>query len=105
MLRLYLGGSAALLIAGQSGAATVGDKLFDQALSGDGGMGAVIDEAAKLSTLGISQTDAAIIVALAGLGWKFLDGQQKGGTFETLNLWLRRKLKVGDHNPPPPPVK
>lgn len=97
-------GAAGLFVMGQQGGATVGDRLFDQALNSDG-IGAVIDEAAKLSTLGISQTDAAIIVALAGLGWKFLDGQQKGGTFETLNLWLRRKLKVGDHNPPPPPVK
>ena len=42
--------------------------------------------------------------ATIGVAWKFLDAQQKGGTFETFNLWLRRKLKV-DGNPPPPPVK
>ena len=100
--RAYIAGAAGLFIAGQQASSTVGDRLLDQAMTAGDGIGGVIDEAA---TLGISQTDAAIIVAIAGVAWKFLDGQQKGGTFETFNLWLRRKLKVGDHNPPAPPVK
>ncbi len=103
--RAYIAGAAGLFIAGQQASSTVGDRLLDQAMTAGDGIGGVIDEAAKLATLGISQTDAAIIVAIAGVAWKFLDGQQKGGTFETFNLWLRRKLKVGDHNPPAPPVK
>lgn len=105
MLRVYMGGSAALFVMGQQGAATVGDSLLDRALSGSEGFGPIIDEASKVATLGISQVDAAVIVAVAGVAWKFLDAQQKGGTFETFNLWLRRKLKVDHPNPPPPPLK
>ena len=99
-----MGGSAALFVMGQQGASSVGESLLDKALSGDAGFGPLIDEASKVATLGISQVDAAVIVAVAGVAWKFLDAQQKSGTFETFNLWLRRKLKV-DGNPPPPPVK
>ena len=102
MLRLYLGGAASLVLMGQVGA-TRGEQLLDQALAGDPSIGTIMNEAGKMASLGIQPTDAAIIVALSGLAWKFLDTQQKGGTFDTLNLWLRRKLKV-DHNPPPPPA-
>ncbi len=99
-----MGGSAAVFLMGQQGGATIGDSLLDKAMSGAEGFGPLIDEASKVATLGISQVDAAVIVAVAGVAWKFLDAQQKGGTFETFNLWLRRKLKV-DGNPPPPPIK
>lgn len=104
MFRVYMVGGAGLFAMGQQSQSTVGDRLLDQAMNAGEGMGAVIDEAAKVATLGVSQTDAAIIVALAGVAWKFLDTQQKGGTFDTINLWLRRKLKV-DVNQPPPPVQ
>lgn len=105
ILRAYLAGAAGLVIAGQtatSQVATQGERLLDQAMNSDP-TGALLAEAAKVSTLGVQPTDAAIIVAVSGLAWKFLDTQQKGGTVETLNLWLRRKLKVDDINPPPPP--
>lgn len=102
ILRAYLTGALGLVVAGQL-APTHGERLLDQAMAGDP-TGALLAEAAKISTLGVQPTDAAIIVALSGLGWKFLDTQQKGGTFDTLNLWLRRKLKVDNVNPPPPPA-
>lgn len=104
MLKFYMGGALSLLVAGQVAAAPTADQLLDQAL-GDPSMGVVVDQAVKLGTLGIQPTDAAIIIALSGLAWKFLDTQQKGGTIDTFNLWLRRKLKVDGHNPPPPPAR
>jgi hypothetical protein len=103
MLRLYLGGAASLVLMGQVGGGTTGQQLLDQALAADPSIGTIMNEAGKMASLGIQPTDAAIIVALSGLGWKLLDTQSKGGTFDTLNLWLRRKLKV-DNPPPPPPA-
>lgn len=104
MIRLYFSGAAGLVVAGQVSASPAG-AMLDQALSSDPSWAPIINEAKNLSTIGISPTDAAVIVAISGLAWKFLDTQQKGGTIDTLNLWLRRKLKVDGHNPPPPPVK
>ncbi len=106
IFRAYLAGAIGLAVAGQQAtgqASTHGERLLDQAMQNDP-TGAVLAEAAKISTLGVQPTDAAIIVALSGLAWKFLDTQQKGGTIDTINLWLRRKLKV-DQPPPPPPVR
>lgn len=105
IFRAYVAGALGLVVTGQLAAgqvATQGERLLDQAMSSDP-TGALLAEAAKVSTLGVQPTDAAIIVAISGVAWKFLDTQQKGGTFDTLNLWLRRKLKVDQVNPPPPP--
>lgn len=101
-----MAGAAGLLVAGQLSASgqTQGDVLLNQALQADPTWGPLVDTAQKVATLGISPSDAAIIVALSGVAWKFLDTQQKGGTIDTLNLWLRKKLKVEGHNPPGPPV-
>jgi hypothetical protein len=104
MLKYYLGGAVGLVAFGQSAATQTGQQLLDQALSGDPSMGAILNEASKVATLGIQPTDAAIIVAGSGLAWKFLDTLSKSGTPETMNKWLARKLKVdGSDNPPPPP--
>jgi hypothetical protein len=110
MLKIYLTGAAGVLLFGQSGASqtgaaqtgggATGQQLLDQALAADPSMGTIMAEAGKIASLGIQPTDAAVIVAGSGLLWKFLDVQQKGGTIDTFNLWLRRKLKVD--NPPPP---
>lgn len=100
MMKLYLAGSAGLVLMGQQSVS--GQQLLDQALSADPSIGMIMNEAGKMASLGIQPTDAAVIVAGSGLLWKFLDVQQKGGTIDTLNLWLRRKLKVD--NPPPPPA-
>lgn len=106
MLRVYMSVAAGFLVAGQMTASgqTQGDVLLNAAMA-DPTMGPIVDAANKVGTLGVQPTDAAIIIALSGLAWKFLDGQQKGGTIETFNLWLRRALKVDQPNPPPPPVK
>lgn len=107
MIRAYFGMAGGLVMMGQLSASTSGEQLLDQALAGDPSLGPIIDQAQKLATLGLTPTDAAVIVAIAGVAWKFLDTQQKGGTFDTINLWLRRKLKVDDHpphNPPNPPL-
>lgn len=104
MIRAYFAGATGLIVAGQVSGSQAG-AMLDQALASDPSFGPIIAEAKNLSTIGISPTDAAVIVALSGLAWKFLDTQQKGGTIDTLNLWLRRKLKVGAENPPPPPPR
>lgn len=102
--------AAGFMVAGQLSASgqTTGDQLLNAALA-DPTMGPIVDAANKVGTLGVQPTDAAIIIALSGLAWKFLDTQQKGGTIDTFNLWLRRRLKVDPVapplNPPPPPVK
>jgi len=101
IFRAYIAGTIGLVVAGQS-SLSHGERLLDQAMGMDP-TGAILAEAAKVSTLGVQPTDAAIIVAIAGVAWKFLDTQQKGGTFDTINLWLRRKMKVDEVNPPPPP--
>lgn len=104
MIRAYFASAAGLIVAGQVSASPAG-AMLDQALATDPSWGPILDEAKNLSTIGISPTDAAVIVALSGLAWKFLDTQQKGGTIDTLNLWLRRKLRVDQPNPPPPPPR
>lgn len=104
MLRVYLTGAAGLLVAGQLSASgqTQGDVLLNAALA-DPSMGPIVDAANKVGTLGVQPTDAAIIIAISGVIWKFLDTQQKGGTIDTFNLWLRKKLRVDAPNPPAPP--
>jgi len=64
----YMGGAAGLLIIGQqSGAA-----LLDAALSKDMTTATIMTEAGNLAGLGVNATDAALIVAGAGLLYKVL---------------------------------
>lgn len=90
----YMGGAAGLLIMGQqSGAA-----LLDQALSKDMSTSGIIAEAGNLAGLGVNATDAAIIVAAAGLAYKVLQIAQPFTA--TLNDKLRQKWGV-DQQPRP----
>lgn len=92
----YAAGAVGLVVAGQqSGAA-----LLDQALAKDMSIEGVMTEAGNLAGLGVSATDAAIIVAAAGLGYKLL--QIATPFAETVNLWWRKKLLEGPPAAPPP---
>jgi len=98
---VYVAGAGGLLLVGQSGA-----SLLDQALSQDMSIDGVMNQAGGLAGLGVSATDAAMIVAGAGLGYKLL--QMASPFAETINLWWRRKLLEGPPGPhggqqPPPP--
>lgn len=94
---IYAAGALGLVVAGQqSGAA-----LLDQALSKDMSISGVMTEAGNLAGLGVNATDAAIIVAVAGLGYKLL--QIVTPFAETVNLYWRRKLLDGPSTPKPPP--
>lgn len=93
---IYAAGALGLVVAGQqSGAA-----LLDQALSKDMSISGVMTEAGNLAGLGVNATDAAIIVAMAGLGYKLL--QIATPFAETVNLYWRQKL-MGPHPAPPAP--
>lgn len=92
----YAAGAMGLVVAGQqSGAA-----LLDQALSKDMSISGVMTEAGNLAGLGVSATDAAIIVAVAGIGYKLL--QILTPFAETVNLYWRNKLLSQPAAPPPP---
>lgn len=94
----YTAGALGLVMAGQqSGAA-----LLDQALSKDMSISGVMTEAGNLAGLGVSATDAAIIVAGAGLGYKLL--QIATPFAETVNLYWRNKLLATPPAPPPGPA-
>lgn len=88
----YTAGALGLVMAGQNS----GAALLDQALSKDMSISGVMTEAGNLAGLGVNATDAAIIVAVAGLGYKLL--QIATPFAETVNLYWRNRLM----NPPPP---
>ncbi len=93
---LYTAGALGLSVAGlQAG----GAELLDQALSKDMSIQGVISEAGNLAGLGVNATDAAIIVAVTGLGYKLL--QMATPFSETVNLWWRKRLL--EPAPPAPP--
>jgi hypothetical protein len=94
----YFAGAGGIYLFGQSGA-----SLLDQALQKEMSIENVMGTAGDLAGLGVSATDAAIIVAGAGLGYKLL--QMATPFAETINLWWRRKLLDGPPpGPPPGPV-
>lgn len=95
----YGAGAAGLLVFGQSGA-----SLLDQALAKEMSIESVMGSAEGLAGLGVTATDAAIIVAAAGLGYKLLQMAQP--FTETVNMWWRKKLLDGQSPPPqqPPPA-
>lgn len=96
---VYAAGALGLVVAGQqSGAA-----LLDQALSKDMSISGVMTEAGNLAGLGVNATDAAIIVAVAGLGYKLL--QILTPFAETVNLYWRNRLMPPPPPPAPPPGK
>lgn len=101
---VLIASAAGILLVGQSGAA-----LLDQALSQDMSMEGVMNQAGDLAGLGVSATDAAMIVAGAGLGYKLL--QMATPFAETVNMWWRRKLLepqppgAPPQLPPQPPAK
>ena len=94
----YAAGAGGLLLFGQSGV-----SLLDQALAKEMSIEGVMGQAGDLAGLGVSATDAAIIVAGAGLGYKLL--QIATPFAETVNLWWRKKLLEGPPpaSPAPPP--
>lgn len=99
----YFAGAGGIYLFGQSGA-----SLLDQALQKEMSIENVMGTAGDLAGLGVSATDAAIIVAGAGLGYKLL--QMATPFAETVNLWWRKKLLEGPGQPPahppsPPPPK
>lgn len=91
---IYAAGALGLVVAGQQS----GASLLDQALSNDMSIKGVMNEAGNLAGLGVNATDAAIIVAVAGLGYKLL--QILSPFAETVNMYWRHRLM-----PPPPPPK
>jgi hypothetical protein len=97
---IYAGGALGLVVAGQSGA-----SLLDQALESDMSVQGVVKEASNLAGLGVSATDAAVIVAVAGIAYKVL--QIATPFAETINMAFRAKLlapKPAPTLPPPPPI-
>ena len=93
----FIGGAGGIALFGQSGA-----SLLDQALQKEMSIDGVMGQAGDLAGLGVSATDAALIVAGAGLGYKLL--QMATPFAETINLWWRRKLLEGPPPPPPGPA-
>jgi hypothetical protein len=95
----YGGGAIGLLLmAQQSGA-----DLLDQALNQDLSVGGIMNEAGRMAGLGVNATDAAIIVAGAGIAYKLLQLMQP--FLETLNMAWRRRLELHPPHPPEPPAK
>ena len=82
-----------ITLAGQQGAASL-----EQVLTGDVSMGDVLDASERLVGLGISATDAGVIIALLVFGMKVVDANK--GLFVTLNDWLRQALKLEPRNHP-----
>lgn len=90
----YMGGAAGLIImAQQSGA-----SLLDQALSQDMSVGGIVSDANKLGGLGVGATDAALIVAGAGLAYKVLQILQP--FTGTVNDKLRQHWGIDKTQPP-----
>lgn len=82
-----------ITLAGQSGAASL-----EQVLTGDVSMGDVLDASERLTGLGISATDAGVIIAVLVFGMKVVDANK--GLFVTLNDWLRQALKLEPRSHP-----
>lgn len=85
--------SPVITLAAQQGAASL-----DQVLTGDVSMGDVLVASERLTGLGISATDAGVIIAVLVFGMKLVDANK--GLFVTLNDWLRRILRL-EHRPHP----
>lgn len=92
------GGVLAVALVGQSGM----DQLA-QAMAGDVTMTDVMNQAERITGLGISTTDAGVIIAALVFGMRLVDNNK--ALFRTLNDALRRMLGLppDQPNPPAPP--
>ncbi|MGL4443098.1 MAG: hypothetical protein ACRCU1_05700 [Alsobacter sp.] len=95
MMLAYFAGAGLIVAAGQQN----GSELLEAAIQQDMSIDGLMAQGGRLSAIGISAADAAIIVAGAGIAFKLL--QMATPFTETLNLWLRAKLldKDGDGLP------
>jgi hypothetical protein len=97
MMGLYAaGGLFGVAVMGQSGM-----EQLTQALAGDVDMGDVMRQAEQITGLGISATDAGVIIAALVFSMRVIDANR--GLFVTLNDFLRKALGLHPNQPPPPP--
>ncbi len=96
MTLLAAGGVLGVAVAGQSGM----DQIA-QAMGGDVSMSDVVKQAEQITGLGISTTDAGLLIAALVFAMRLVDANR--GLFITLNDWIRRVLGLHPVQPPPPP--
>ena len=96
MTGLYAaGGLIGVAAFGQSGM-----EQLTQALAGDVSMGDVMRQAEQITGLGISATDAGVIIAALVFAMRVIDANR--GLFVTLNDFIRKALGLHPLQPPPP---
>lgn len=93
---ILAGGVLGVALVGQSGV----DQLT-QAMAGDVSMGDVMHQAEQITGLGISTTDAGVIIAALVFGMRIIDNNKR--LFVTLNDALRRFLRLPPDQPNQPP--
>lgn len=105
MMLAYGAASFGALMMGQQ---VSGSALLDQALQQDMSVGGLMNTAGQVAGLGVSATDAAMIVAGAGLAYKLLQIVERiiVPRLETADL-IRRKHALEDWQDPHrgPPVR
>lgn len=94
MMGLYAtGGLIGVAAFGQSGM-----EQLTQALAGDVDMGDVMRQAEQITGLGISATDAGVIIAALVFAMRVIDANR--GLFVTLNDFVRKALGLQPMNHP-----
>lgn len=91
------GGVLTVAVVGQSGM-----EQIAQAMAGDVTMTDVVRQAEQMTGLGISTTDAGVIIATLIFAIRLVDNNK--GMFVTLNDALRRILRLPPTTPPQPPA-
>lgn len=90
------GGVLTVALVGQTGM-----EQLAQAMAGDVTMTDVVRQAEQMTGLGISTTDAGVIIAALIFAIRLIDNNK--GLFVTLNDALRRFLRLPPNTPPQPP--
>ena len=90
MMAAYMGGAALVALIGQQAGPEIGSAgadLLDQAIQQDMSITGIMTTAGQLMGVGVSVTEAAVIVAAAGIVYKLL--QMATPFAETLNRAAR----------------
>lgn len=97
MSGVYVAGAVGVAVAAQDGMAQLA-----QSMAADPGLSEIAKQAEQVTGLGISTTDAGVLITVLVVCIRLIDANR--GLFVTLNDWVRRVLGLHPMQPPPPPA-